>query len=95
MRISLGKLTKPPKRTDIETVREASYGKYLVRELESGTIELEINGEPTSPVKPHLREISKSIGVNITNSNGNPLNTRQLGTILINTICDSIPESSR
>lgn len=94
MVISLGKLTKASaKRADIKTVREVSYGDYLIRELESGTIEVEIKGEPTSPVKPHLREIAKSLSVNIVNANGNPLNTRQLGTILINAICDSVSES--
>jgi hypothetical protein len=89
--ISLGKFVNATRqRTDIATVREVRIVNQLIRELETGTIELEIDGVLVSPVKPHLRKIANSLGINITNSNGNPHTTRQLGTILINALLDSL-----
>jgi hypothetical protein len=41
------------------------------------------NEVPIAPVKPALREIAGKLGINILNSNGNPFNTRQLGTLVI------------
>ena len=70
----------------ISTVNEVSYKGYMIRELESGTIEIECNGQPVSPVKPALREIASLLNVGLLNGNGNAFNTRQLGTKVIQSI---------
>jgi len=85
--ISLSKLLKaPPTNIDIPVIKKATYKTYKILELENGTILIEINGELVSPVKPELRKIAYDLNVSLLNSNGNDLNTRQLGSILIRTI---------
>lgn len=96
--LSLSRLVKKPKpRHEIKTTNEAHHNSYLIRELESGTIELERNGTPVSPVLPILKEIAQELGVPVLNSNGNPFNTRQLGSLIIRTVCQRdtvVPTSS-
>ncbi|WP_431273251.1 hypothetical protein ACQ858_13590 [Variovorax ureilyticus] len=65
---------------------EATLDGVLVRELESGTIEALRDGEPQVPAKPVLRELAVRLNVGLLNARGNPLNTRQLGTLIIRTI---------
>jgi len=60
-------------------VEEVSYGEYLIRKRESGTVELERNGQGVQPVKPVLRELAIKLGVVLHNGRGSELNTRQLG----------------
>lgn len=62
---------------------EASLDDIIVRELESGTIEVLRNGVPQVPTKPVLRELAQRLNVGLLNSRGNPFNTRQLGTLVI------------
>lgn len=62
---------------------EARHEEYVVREYESGTVVVLKNGIIESSAKPLLRKIAKEIGVSMLNSNGNPMNTRQLGARLI------------
>lgn len=82
--ISLSKLIKPTKDlSEIPAVKQVSFGKYNLKELENGTIEVEVNSEPVSPVKPVLRELATELNVSILNSNGNPYTTRQLGSLVI------------
>ena len=76
---------RQPKR-DVPTAKEVHYENYTVRELESGTIEIEQNGETISPVQPILREIAKRLNVGLLNSKGNAFNTRQLGSQIIQSI---------
>ena len=76
---------RKPKR-DVSTAKEVHFENYTVRELESGTIEIEQNGEIISPVKPALREIAKQLNVGLLNSKGNAFNTRQLGSQIIQSI---------
>lgn len=52
-------------------------------ELENGTIEVFLNDELVARSKPYLRDIAKELGVSILNGNGNPFNSRQLGSVLI------------
>jgi uncharacterized protein DUF6998 len=77
-RLNARRPSKP--RSEIEAVKEVSYGSYLIRELESGTIEAEKDGVSFTPVRPVLRQVALELNVPVVNSNGNPFNTRQLGS---------------
>lgn len=69
-----------------KAVREQHHGSYLIREFENGSIEVEENGRKIAPVKPVLREIAQQLHIGLLNSNGNVLNTRQLGSQIIRSI---------
>ncbi len=85
--LALCKLTKVPKNKEqIKSVIEVEFQGYTIRELETGTIEIEQDGELISPAKPALRNLAKILNVSLLNSNGNLLNTRQLGSQLIKAI---------
>lgn len=85
--ISLSKLAPPPKeRADIPVIRTAHSAPYTIQELENGTIEVNKSGELISPAKPVLRELAARFNISLLNSNGNPHNTRQLGSLLIKVI---------
>ena len=85
--ISLSKLTSESRQHhDIPTVSSINLDSYTVTALENGTIQLFIDGELTSPAKPHLRKLAGKLGVDILNSNGNPRNTRQLGSMIISAV---------
>jgi len=82
--ISLSKLIKPQKsREEIPEARRVNYEEYQLVELANGTVEIWKSGVSLSPVKPILRSIANKIGVGILNGNGNPFNTRQLGSAVI------------
>lgn len=82
--IAMSKLVNPPiQQHNLLKVKQASWQDYKIVELENGSIEVFLNAQLVSPSKPYLREIAKELGVSILNSNGNPLNTRQLGSLLI------------
>jgi hypothetical protein len=68
---------------DVVKVQSISIKEYIITELENGSIEIYRGNQSISPVKPILRELAKEANLNIFNSNGNPLNTRQLGSLLI------------
>lgn len=88
--LPLGRLVpKPPPGVRIQSVRVASYQGYTVRELETGTIELECDGTSIVSVKPELRVLAKKLNVGLLNANGNHLNTRQLGSRIIESIQES------
>jgi hypothetical protein len=85
--LALSKLIKTPKdKADIKSVKEVYFQGYTIRELETGTIEIEQDGILKSPAKPELRKLAKQFNISLLNSNGNLLNTRQLGSQLIKTI---------
>jgi hypothetical protein len=85
--IALSRLIKaPPTRADIKTVKEIGYRGLTIRELENGSIEVERDGEICLPVKPKLRELATQLNIGLLNSNGNPLNTRQLGSQIIKSL---------
>ncbi|CAA0097079.1 DUF6998 domain-containing protein [Zhongshania aliphaticivorans] len=85
--ISLAALVRPPKSTsELKAVRVAVYGVREIRELESGTIEVYLNGELQPSSKPELRKIAAELNINILNGSGNPYNTRQLGSVIISAI---------
>ena len=85
--IAMSKIYKPNTKvrndSEIAVIKHAVYRNYEIRELESGTIEVYDNGEKQSVVKPVLRDIAGEISVPVFNSKGNPFNTRQLGTLVI------------
>jgi len=85
--ITLSKLRKLSAKTrdlaDQKMVREVKYDYYTIREYESGTILIYKNNVVENITKPILRQISKELGIPITNSSGNEMNTRQLGSRII------------
>lgn len=84
LNIALSKLVKQPKDySQIPVVDRVMYKNNEVIELENGSIQVLTNGEIISPSKPVLREIAKNMGINILNGNGNPHNTRQLGSLIV------------
>tara|TARA_R100000027_G_scaffold40054_1_gene29699 strand:+ start:868 stop:1542 length:675 start_codon:yes stop_codon:yes gene_type:complete len=82
--LSLCKLTRPARSTsELKAVRVASHGNYEVRELENGSIEVCRDGLPVPSAKPELRHLASELNLSILNGNGNPYNTRQLGSVVI------------
>lgn len=85
--LSLARLVKKPKtRADIKSVKEVAYQGITIRELENGSIEAERDSKILLPVKPALRMLAIQLNIGLLNSNGNPLNTRQLGSQLIKSV---------
>ncbi len=87
--LSLGKLKnlggKVVRKLDEQSIsRSFIYNGLDVIELESGTILIKKNKHYQEPVRPTLQSIASELGVSILNSNGNPFNTRQLGTHILN-----------
>jgi hypothetical protein len=68
---------------EIPPAREVRFGSYTVHELESGSIEVERDGQRVKPTKPALREIASKLNLGLRNRRGNPMNTRQLGNHII------------
>lgn len=84
--ISLSKLVNSPKeKLDIPAIKTVSVPPYEIRELENGTIEVESEGV-LCPALPALRELAQKFNISVLNSNGNPYNTRQLGSLLIKVV---------
>lgn len=71
---------------NIQPIREVRFRQYTVRELESGSIEVQRDGRRVAPTKPVLRELASELGVGLYNRSGNPMNTRQLGSLIITRI---------
>lgn len=87
--LPLSKLVRKSKpRSELRASCEVSFGEFVVRELESGTIEVERDGTLVTPVKPALRELAVRLNIPLVNTNGNPLNTRQLGSQLIKSLLE-------
>lgn len=87
--LSLSRLIKKAKpRSEIKATSEVRFQAYLIRELESGTIELERDGTVVSPVLPALKELAHQMSLPLLNSNGNPFNTRQLGSQIIRSVAE-------
>lgn len=70
------------------TVGEQAFEGYVVRELETGSISVEKGGVAVEPAKPALREIAAKLNIGLLNGNGNPLNTRQLGTRILKSLAE-------
>ena len=70
-------------RSDIAVVASAVFDGYTVKSLENGTILVFKGNEPVVPARPSLGKMAAQLGVSVVNSNGNPYNTRQLGSLVI------------
>ena len=92
--IALSKLINvPKKRSDIPAVKRVQAAPYEIRELENGTIEVEKDGSLISPAKTVLRELALANNLSLLNNNGNPFNTRQLGSMVINALLSKSTDS--
>ncbi len=87
--IALSRLRKDSQaRTDIKSVTEVAYEGYVVKELETGSIELTFGGQTVTPVLPGLRKLAQLLNLSILNSSGNAFTTRQLGSQIIKTVVE-------
>lgn len=77
---------RPPRTIEDRVVLEVSHEEYTIREMENGSIQVLVNGEPVIPVKPALRGLAEKLNIGLLNSNGNPHNTRHLGGLIIRSI---------
>lgn len=88
--IAMSKLFKATEKVrsdeQLKVSREAGYQDYLIKELESGSIEVHEGEQKHQVVKPVLRKIAEALSIPIVNGNGNPYNTRQLGAVIIKTL---------
>ena len=93
--LALSKLVKSVRqRSEIKTVNNVTFNGFTVRELESGSIEVEKDGVIQNPTKPVLRDIATQLNIPLVNANGNPFTTRQLGSQVIKTIAEIQQESA-
>lgn len=60
-----------------------TVGSRRVVQYENGSIAVEVDGARVPIVKPVLREIAAELRLSPLNSNGNAMNTRQLGAAII------------
>lgn len=85
--LSMSKIYKPNKKvredSELLVVRRANYQNYVIHELESGTIEVYVDGVKQPVTKPELIKIASLLSISTLNNNGNPHNTRQLGSLII------------
>jgi hypothetical protein len=69
-----------------QVVEEVIYGEHVIRQRESGSIEVERNGVSIQPVMPVLRELATKLQLVQQNGRGNDLNTRQLGAQVVRAV---------
>lgn len=87
--LQLNKLLNPETKEvlrELQVIKEVNYQNYQIKELENGTIQVFCDGKLEPVTKPVLRKIAKDIAVSSINSQGNPYNTRQLGSLVVNQI---------
>ena len=90
--INLNKISKKPKlKSELKTVKSAVYETLKIKELENGSIEIESEGKIMPKSMPILLKIAESLNLNVLNSSGTPLNTRQLGSNIIKHLIQSRP----
>lgn len=86
-------LPKRREEEDIPAINTVVHGGFTLTELENGSIQVLDHGKPTAPVQPILRTIAGELSISTLNSNGNPYNTRQLGTLVIAAIKNRVNRS--
>ncbi len=85
--ISLSKLLKPSRSaSELKIVRSSTHGNVEIREIENGTIEVYVDGKLAGNTKAELRKFAGALNLSVLNGNGNPFNTRQLGSVVLNAI---------
>lgn len=77
--------------SDGKIINEATHAGYVIKQLQSGTIEVWRNERCLQTAKPALRELANSLGVRLDNSEGNSRNTRQLGRDILAALQKSGP----
>lgn len=86
-KISLSRLFKKIKPlSELVAINRVFYYGYEIKELESGTIVVLRDGALVTPTKVALREMAVALNIQLVNSNGNKLNTRQLGSLVIQSV---------
>jgi hypothetical protein len=85
--LALSKISRPkiPIAPPI-AIKCVDFEGFTIRELESGTIEVAKAGKLILPAIHTLRELATKLNVSILNGNGNPLNTRSLGSLVIHAV---------
>ena len=84
--IALSKIVRNTKpRSDLIIVNSQKYKNVEISELETGTIEVFVNGIAATAM-PELRKIASELNIGVLNGAGNPYNTRQLGTLVLKTL---------
>ena len=68
---------------ELRVIASARSGNREILQYENGTIAVDTDGMREATVKPVLRQIAAELGVSLLNSNGNLMNTRQLGAEVI------------
>ena len=85
--LALSRLSRKERSSrEMRAVKAVSYAGYVVRELESGAIEVERDGVVITPTKPALREMALPLNIALVNANGASLTTRQLGNQIIKSV---------
>ncbi|WP_419727786.1 hypothetical protein [Lichenicola sp.] len=83
-RYGVGKRSsEPPELGHLRVVAEAVMEHRQIKQLENGTVIVEVNGVRVSKAKPVLRELAIALGISRLNGNGGTQNTRQLGADII------------
>lgn len=72
---------------------QAQFDGYVIRQLDSGTVEIFREGTLQVTAMPLLRDFAARLGLSIKNGQGNPMTTRQLGAAVIRAV--STPSSFR
>jgi hypothetical protein len=70
----------------IAVVKKVEFGGYTIIEHENGSIAVHQNGKMITPAKPILRKLAGDLNISLINGNGNPHNTRILGSLIINAV---------
>lgn len=85
--LPLNSLIKEPKsRSEIAVLREVVYRDYLLRELETGYVEVALYGTPVDRIKPVIQKLAVELGVSLHNGMGSSKNIKMLGALVMNAI---------
>lgn len=75
---------RPPRPVSFLAVTsEGTIGNMRIIQYETGSISVEVGGEPVAPVLPALRQLAAGLGVSLLNLAGGARNTRQLGAEIL------------
>jgi len=82
--LSLRRLqTRQKERESIAIVNSQAYQNYVVNELETGAIEVCKDGHVCPISKQELHSLASTLAIPTLNADGNALNTRELGNLVI------------
>ena len=75
--------TEPADLSNLRVVASAVAEHRIIKQLENGTIVVEVGGVRLPVVKPELRAVAVPLGIPLLNGSGGKKNTRQLGAEVI------------